>query len=132
MIGYWIQRHNYSSETISESSLAQTLKAYEDFDWESELNKFQENVEGMDCPPGIGINNGESLDKEGSFLLHICPIDERMAYFNYHYQKLSNFFGLNLGTTAEIHYVAKYARSKIPNLIELFYAGKHKQVLEVE
>lgn len=132
MIGYWIQRHDYSSETVNESSLVETIRAYSKFDWESEISKFQKNVEGKDCPPGIGINNGKSLDQEGSFLLHICPFDTDDTFFNYHYQKPLSFLGLKLGSDSEIHHVAIYPRDKITKLIEIFYAGTHQKILEIK
>ncbi len=132
MIGYWIQRHDYSSDDVGESNLAQTIKAFNDFDWEFELSLFQENTDDKDCPPGIGINNGKPLDKKGGLLLHICLIDKQNVFFSFHYQKLSSIFGINIGTSAKVHHVAEYPRNKVSNLIEQFYAGEHDQILDIE
>ena len=56
MTAYWIQRHGYSSDKVCESRLAKTLKAFNDIDWELELNKFQKNTQSKDYSSGIGIN----------------------------------------------------------------------------
>ena len=132
MIGYWIQRHDYSADDVSESSLEQTIKAFNDFDWALELSQFKENVEGKDCPPGIGINNGKPLNEERGFLLHICPIDKHKIFFNFHYQKPSSIFGISTGTSAEIHHVTGYPKSEVSNLIKQFYAGKYDQLIAIK
>ena len=132
MIGYWIQRHDYSADDVSDSSLEQTMKAFNDFDWDLELSQFNENIEGKDCPPGIGINNGIPLNEKRGFLLHICPIDKQKIFFNFHYQKPSSIFGIRIGTSSEVYNVAEYPKSEVPNLIKQFYAGKYNQILEIK
>ncbi len=132
MTGYWIQRHDYSAEDVSESSFEQTIKAFNNFDWELELSQFKENVEGKDCPPGIGVTNGKPLDEKGGFLLHICPIDKNRVFFSFHFQKPSSFFGISMGTSAEVHHVDEYPRSEASSLIKQFYDEKYDHFLEIE
>ena len=132
MVGYWIQRHDYSSETQSDASLGETKAAYKNFDWNSELALYRDGVDGKDCPPGIGINNGKPLGQKGSVLLHICPYDASNAFFNFHFPKRKTMLGIFRYSSQEIHYVPKYPRDRVLSLIEAFYATSYDQILAVE
>ncbi len=129
---YWIQRHDYSSETQSNVSLAEAKAVYQNFDWDSELGMYLEGVDNKDCRPGIGINNGRPLGQKDSYLLHICPTNATNAFFNFHYPKSKKILGIISYSSDEIHYVPNYPRDNVVKLIELFYDGNHAEILAIE
>lgn len=132
MIGYWIQKHDYSSESVDESSLSDTLKAYSEFKWDLEIAKKQDDVEGKNCPPGIGITNGKSLRDKESFLLHICPFNEESIFFNFHSHQPGTFLGISLGLKPDVHYVEMFPRNRVNELIKYVYAGDFDAILSIE
>jgi hypothetical protein len=131
-VDYWIQRHNYSSETQSNVSLAQAKAAYRNFDWDSELGLYREGVDGKDCPPGIGINNGEPLGETDSYLLHICPTNATNAFFNFHYPKSEKFLVIISYSNDAIHYVPNFPRDNVVKLIGDFYSANYGEILVIE
>jgi hypothetical protein len=131
-VDYWIQRHDYSSETHLNVSLAQAKTAYQRFAWDSELGLYREGVEGKDCPPGIGINSGGSLGEKDSYLLHICPTNATNAFFNFDYPKSKKFLGFISYSSDEIHYVPNFPRDNVVKLIESFYSANYAEILAIE
>lgn len=132
MIGYWIQKHDYSVIEREDISLFEAIAAYEAYDWQAELAQLQKGVEGKDCPPGIGFNNGKSLTDKNGLLLHICPSDENYAFFNFHYSKQAKVLGIFASSGQEIHYVKQVARSKISELVRNFYETNIENILKIK
>ncbi len=131
MTGYWIQKHDYNSQVVEEANLSQTLFAFQSFDWASEIKLSQEGIDGKDCSPGIGINNGIALDKPNGFLLHICPFSEHDAFFNFHYQKPKKLLGFISASNTEVHYVERFPISGIKDIIEKFFLKKYDDILAI-
>ena len=128
MFGYWIQRHNYSAEGVARSSESETIEAYLNFDWDSELGKFREGESGVDCPPGIGVNNSIALSEPLGLLLHICPYSQTEAFVNFHFQKGTRIFGLFPSLRSEVHHSPVVDRSSIPGMIRNLYRGELKEL----
>ena len=129
---YWIQKHDYSLEEFNNVTINQTIKAFIDYDWRSELASYIERSGDKDCPPGIGIHDGFDDTNIKGELLHICPYNETEVFFNYHYytsEKILIFFKTNKDN---IHYVKSYSKVKVPELIAFFFNNKRHKILEIK
>ena len=131
MAEYWIQRHDYSSTTHKNSSPRETKQAFRTFDWDSELEMFNENDPERNCPPGIGISNGVSLTEDGAILLHICPLDSESASLNIHCSRRGKLFGIFPRMEQAINSVGAIKRSRVDELIDLVFAGDSDALLAV-
>ncbi|MDB4444228.1 hypothetical protein N9174_02700 [bacterium] len=131
MFSYWLQKHDYESEETENVSLNQAISAFNDFDWDGELNANTDKPEnGGDCPPGIGYHNGFGSKSDG-MLLHICPIDSETIFFNFHYSVSKRFLGLVPYRADKIHYVARYRRNKVDELIRYLFSGNIESILNI-
>src|SRR5688572_20699513 len=107
MFNYWIQKHDYSAEEANNVTLSEAIRAFQSFDWASELGEQQEGVDGKDCSPGMGINNGIPLNEQGTFL-HICPLNGEFVFFHFNYTKPEKFLGIFEFQRSIVYYVPKY------------------------
>ena len=131
MYSYWIQKHDYSSLTRDQANLDQTIAAYNNFDWQAEIDNGSKE-EGKDCPPGMGINNGIPLNQIGGCLLHICPVNNSSVFFNFHYRIEDKFLLVFSSTKQVIHYVPEYSSADIEALIRLFFSGKYGKIVDIQ
>ena len=53
----WIQRHDFTTDSLSDATQDHGLELLSSFDWEAELAKYEEALdEKRDrCPPGMGM-----------------------------------------------------------------------------
>ena len=116
----WIQKHDLSSEPITDPTMDQCLAVLGSFDWEAELKLYEVALEeNRDrCPPGI-----EMVDRDRT--LQVMPIHDRKSHYNYscdHPVRLFNLFGasknLNAWAISDDH------RER---LIGFHFAGDEKQ-----
>ena len=127
--GYWIQKHDYSSEDFSDVTADQAIMAYAAFDWRRELASYDEEAEDRDCPPGIGFHNGYGHGNPEAMLLHICPKDARTVFINFHRRsrKHSRWFGK--GSVEDVRYAESVGGALVPDLIRSFFALDQDSIL---
>jgi len=123
-MNYWIQKHDYSSFEVKDASLNDVVEIFESFDWEMELQSYQANNNEKNCPAGIGINLHGCL-------LHICPIDKDIVFFNFHHRYEDKLFGMFSRAKEDIHYVAKFPSTKFRVLVGLFESRKFNDILAI-
>ena len=123
MIGYWIQRHDYTSIEVENATLGETLVAYSKFDWKNELSLYVEGESGRDCPPGIGVHNAIPLTEKNGMLLHICPFSELKASVSFHHQNKSKYLRVFSTYRSVVKNMADVDLAIVPDLISAFYSG---------
>ena len=123
-MNYWIQEHDYSSSEVNGANLNDVVAKFNSFDWELELNSYEANNNERNCPAGIGINLHGCL-------LHICPIDKDLFFFNFHHRYKEKPLGLFSSSKEDIHYVAEFPSSKFKLLVGLFEAKKFNDILAI-
>ncbi len=126
---YWIQLHDYSSTTYENASLSRAKRAMYAFDWNSELDKFDEDDPNRNCPPGIGFSNGVPLTEPGAILLHVCPIDDEFVFLSVHCTEERKLLGLFPRLKETGNYIDPYEKSRVDSLIEHVYSGNHEALL---
>ncbi|MDJ0983497.1 MAG: hypothetical protein QNI94_17875 [Kiloniellales bacterium] len=128
---YWIQKHDYSSDEVTDVSGAQAVAAWETFDWAAELAAVDESDEGQNCPPGFGLHNGyDNKSNPERALLHVCPTDAEFAFANHHHMVEGKFLGLFTSRREQIDYIERLPRSEVPELIRLFCAERHADLVQ--
>ena len=132
MVEYWIQLHDYSSTTYKDASPIETKNAFKTFDWDLELERFDENDPERNCPPGIGVSNGVPLTEDGAILLHVCPLDTDSAFVNIHCSHLGRTFGIFPKVKQDTKYVESIDRLRVDGLIDLVCSGDSEALLAVE
>lgn len=131
MFSYWIQKNDYSSIEKNNVSENETITAFKNYDWESELKSFEENPSiGKDCSAGIGIHNGFGQNKN-SVLLHICPKDKDTVFFNFHYPQINLFIGILPYTTKETLFLESYPRKQVHELIHAVFNDNYDYILNL-
>lgn len=128
---YWIQRYDYSSHDFGIASVEEAIEAFNEFDWNLELSLRIEGSGDKDCPSGIGINTGYKKNKSKKFLLHICPENQNNIFFNLHYPVLKKYFGFIPYIKEEVYYANKIPKSKVPEIIRLFYKENFKEIIKI-
>ena len=123
-MNYWIQKHDYSSFEVNDASLSDVVEKFDSFDWELELKSYEANNNEKNCPAGIGIN-------DHGCLLHICPIDKNLLFFNFHHRYEEKLLGLFPRSKENIHYVAEFPSSKFRLLVGLFESKKFNDILAI-
>lgn len=118
----WIQRHDYSTDSLPESDQESSLAALERFDWESEFLGYEAALDAQAdrCPPGMGFVDGDRL-------LHIMPIREGRSHYHYacdHPVRLFAIFGANKSLNAW----AIPDRYR-PELVGLHYDGRQADLV---
>ncbi len=126
---YWIQKHDYSSDEVTDVSAAQAVAAWESFDWAAELAAVDQGYEGRNCPPGFGLHNGYDPGNPDRSLLHVCPIDADSAFLNYHHMAEGKVLGLFATRQERIDDVERLPRAAVAELIRLFCANRHADLL---
>lgn len=129
---YWIQLHDYSSKTYENVSAHQAKRAFHTFDWNSELDKFDEDDPDRNCPPGIGVGNGLPLDQPGGILLHVCPVDDYSVFLSIHCTREVRFLGLFPRVKQMVNYIDPYERSQVDPLIDWVFSGDYRRLLAVK
>lgn len=126
---YWIQLHDYSSTTYENVTLNQAKRAFRGFDWNFELDRFDEDDPDRNCPPGIGFSNGIPLTEAGAILLHVCPVDDESVFLSVHCTREQKLLGLFPRTKELGNYVDPYDKSRVDSLIEHVFSGDYEALL---
>ena len=126
---YWIQRHDYSSQDFGVASISEAINAFNKFDWDLEQSLTIDGSGDKDCPAGIGISNGYSENESTKSLLHICIGDKNNFFLNLHYPVEKKYFGFIPYIKEEIYYVNKIPKSKVSEIIRLFYEAKFEEII---
>ncbi len=126
---YWIQRHDYSSEDVSNVTVQEAIAAYARFDWQRELAAYDENSEDRSCPPGIGFHNGFDGQSTEAMLLHICPKDATTVFLNFHRRSQKRFLGFWHTTNDDVRYAESVAGALVPDLIQDFFSLDQEPIL---
>jgi hypothetical protein len=118
----WLQKHDHTTESLSDRSREDCLALLDSFDWDSELANYEAALEkGADrCPPGMGF-------VDGGRTLHVMPIHDGVSHYLYscdHPVRLLAFFGagksLNAWAVPDAHR---------HELLALHYAGKQDELV---
>ena len=132
MFRYWIQSHDYSSTPeVEKVSLAQAIRAFQEHDWQRELDAYDEADDARNCPPGIGYHDGYDGTVPKGRLLHICLKDPATVFFNFHYTETGKLLGLIPTAGEAIHYVGAFERSRVPELLRLFFEDRTEDILKI-
>ena len=123
---FWIQRADFSSGDHPPADAAKAIRVFDTHDWPGELRLFVElNSAGKECcPPGIGFvapNGG---------ILHICPEQNGTALVHYHFAAQRKLLGLIPRATVTTVTADRVDRSRIVDLIGLFFEQHHETLVE--
>lgn len=119
----WLQKHNYESEVIEDSTSDHCLTLLDSYDWAKELEQYEQAMDSKQdrCPPGMGF-----VDRDR--VLHVMPIHDGQSHYHYSCDHPSRLFAL-FGACRKLDAWA------IPNehraaLIRLHYDGHQDELLE--
>ena len=123
----WLQRHDLTSEDLTDSSMDSAVSTLESFDWQDEIEKeIAAEKAGEDrCPPGMGL-----IHEEGQ-ILHIIPTENGRFFCHYLYPtKQRKFLGLFGKAIRQENITFKDVEKKdlLPT-IRAHYQGNHGQVM---
>lgn len=127
---YWIQKTDYSTEEFPVSSKQQAINGFLNYDWKKELQKYDESNGNLNCPAGYGLHNGNKDGSSFTTLLHICPIDEKQAFFNLHYNVEYKLFSIFKFKANKIMYKDKISFGDAAKVIELLYDSNIEATLK--
>ena len=127
---YWIQKHDYSSDEVADVTAEQAVAGWEAYDWSAELKASAGPDEEKDCPPGFGLHNGYNPGNQERSLLHICPIDEALAFLHFSHVVDRKLFGLFATKKEQIEYVERLPRAEVPDLIRLYCSDRQADLME--
>ena len=128
---YWIQKHDFSADDVKDVTVQQAVAAWEAFDWATELAACDEANDRKNCPPGFGLHNGyDNKSNPERALLHVCPTDAEFAFANHHHMVEGKFLGLFTSRREQIDYIERLPRSEVPELIRLFCAERHADLVQ--
>ncbi|MFP6882260.1 MAG: hypothetical protein VCA34_14995 [Roseibacillus sp.] len=118
----WIQKHDFTTDSLSDGAQDHGLELLSSFDWEAELAKYEEALdEKRDrCPPGMGFVDDDRV-------LHVMPIHDGKSHYNYscdHPVRLFSIFGASKSLNAWA--IPDEHRQRI---IGLHYAGEQEQLV---
>jgi hypothetical protein len=126
---YWIQKSDYSTEYFKIESKNKAIDSIKNINWINELKIYNENDKNNNCPPGIGFHNGLEDGKYFTTLLHICPIDDKKVFFNFHYSIEKKFLGIIKYDSSEIFYKEEFPFENVDKLIESYFNSDYKKIL---
>ena len=126
---YWIQRHDYSSESENDVTAQQAIEAYIGVDWRRELAAYDEDREDRDCPPGIAIHIGYDDSNPDAMLLHICPKDAATVFLCLQRRSQKRVLGLWDLDVEDEKYADTVAGTLVPDLIRSFFALDPEPIL---
>ena len=120
MLTYWIQKADLSTavedEVVTSASLV--LSAFDNFDWQAELNNFEQlGAKGVEnCPPGLGVVRPNGV------ILHLCPNSDESVMAFWHHKVPSKLLGFinstRIETTTVENLELKIAREAINRFIK--------------
>ncbi len=125
-IPYWIQHADFSSEDFPVTDVVGATKAYENHNWDAELEARQNREEvGQEwCDPGIGFVVGDGR------ILHVCPMEEGRASVHYHYvepRTFLRFFGYH---SSGLRSNMDIERASASEFIQRFFLDDHEWLVQ--
>ena len=126
---YWIQKTDYSAEEFQVSSKEQAINDFLKYDWQTELKKYNESDDSLNCSTGFGLHDGLKDGTNFTTLLHICPIDKNQVFFNLHYQVENKFLGIFKYKSNEIFYKNEVSYNDVIKIIGLFYDSNVESII---
>jgi hypothetical protein len=119
----WIQRTDFSSEEYGDTEPGEAKRIFRDFDWASELARFEPEQEAHTCCAcGMGLHSEDS-----SLILHVCPRDSQDVFFHFDWPKRKRFLWFRWLGQAQAH-AAHYPKVQVPRLIDMLYAGEYESI----
>ncbi len=125
MINYWIQKTDYSCIEKNDVSANSLLTAFNQYDWDAELQAYDEGDESKSCFAGMGI----SVD---GVLLHICPSDKKSLFFIYYYLVEGKWLGFIPFRKSSTHHVKNYKIRDVEKLIMAHINGEKEKILSIK
>jgi hypothetical protein len=122
----WIQRHDFSSRDLDDTTVDGALGQFEITDWaaEDQLATEKENAGEEFCSAGIGF-----IHPSGS-ILHLCPDGSDRMMIHYHYPIAKRILGLFPTLKQETVTLESVPGTEAESLIRLHYSNNSDAILE--
>jgi hypothetical protein len=122
---YWIQKADFSAEEFASATASEAIDIIHHHDWNRELAlRFEREAAGKEfCDPGIGF-----IASDGR-ILHICPVNDRSAYFHYHFPVSTKILGLIPRTRQVTSSNMSIQQERLSEVVEKFFQGDHDWLL---
>jgi len=129
MFGYKIRKYDYSFEKVRTATAEDAIRAFEEYDWDTECALYEERIENKRYPPGIVLHTEIYDGDPGATHMTICPRGESSVSFD-----LSFLTGKRLlsGEAIRVMYFSEHLeRNLVPELVRLFYLQKTAELRQL-
>ena len=123
----WLQRHDFSSDDLTDPSIEFSLLTFKTFDWQSEITLAEKALDaGVDC-----CSAGLGLVHEDGRILHIVQQASGDANVHYSYTEQKKILGMIQVSRHTNKTVEAYSLMHTEEIFKAHYSGAHKDVLRL-
>jgi len=122
----WIQRHDFNSTDLADTTVDNALNQFETTDWATEdrlASRKQDPGEEF-CSAGIGF-----VHPSGT-ILHLCPDGSGRMMMHYHYTISRRILGVFPKSTQETVTIESVPEHEAESMIRLHYSNNSDAILE--